>query len=79
MISVDSNAVERMLMEHGATASCPSCKRNDWVTLAGGWTAELPLTGGAGVVPDVIALACRQCGFLRLHVDPDTAFDAAVR
>jgi hypothetical protein len=76
MISVDSHAVERMLSERGATAACPSCERNDWLTLPGGRSVELPLSDEAGVLPDVIALACRQCGFLRLHVDPETAFDS---
>jgi hypothetical protein len=76
MISVDSHAVERMLAGRGATAACPSCDRNDWLTLPSGWTVEFPLSDGAGVVPGVIALACRQCGFLRMHVDPSSAFDS---
>ena len=52
-----------MLAERGATAT--------W-----GWTVELPLSDGAGVVPAVIVLACRRCGFPRLHVDPEAAFDS---
>jgi hypothetical protein len=75
MMSVDADSVQRMLWERGATATCASCGRNDWLTLPGGWTVELPVSEGAGSIPDVIVLGCRHCGLLRLHVDPATSFD----
>ena len=78
-MSVSSAAVERMLAERGATAACPSCGENDWLTLPDGWTVELPVSDNAGSIPEVLALGCRHCGFLRLHVDPTRAFDLGVR
>ena len=77
MMSVDTESIEQMLLVHGATAACSSCGRNGWLTLPGGWTIELPLSDNAGSVPSVIAIACRHCGFLRLHVDAGTGFDPA--
>jgi hypothetical protein len=79
VISVNSPSVERMLAQRGATIACPSCGENAWLTLPAGWTLEIPVSDSAGVLPDVLALACRQCGFLRLHVDPATAFDVSLR
>ncbi len=74
---MDGKSVEEMLRARGATGSCPSCGRDDWLSLPDGWTLALPLSDDIGVLPDVIAIGCRQCGFLRLHVDPASAFDRA--
>jgi hypothetical protein len=64
----------------GKAMACPSCGYDDWnevrdvtylMVTAGddGSESPAPEDQGLGVLP-ILALDCRNCGYLRLHLDP---------
>lgn len=73
--------IQRFLIAKGATDACPSCGQRFWATFGyGEFGAHLGLpwcfdrqpdgTVGIGVAGNcraVIAIACTNCGFIRLH------------